>query len=253
MKADLSLPKYRKRIRVRTRSVPPAAPIRTPDSAFAAGSWTEIHRRDWLLWGVASAGVCHVASGVVLVLVQVVAIRDLGGATSVGLISAAEGAGGVLGAVIALRLRPRLLLFAGFAALGLLPLWVVSYVWPGMLTGILAGAFVGFAGLTFFSICWDTALQDAIPHHVLARVASWDILTSFVGMPVGNALAGPLSSTFGIDPILVGCAAVMLLAGCAPLAIRGTREVRPATAPIVEGSRPRAHATETGGVSDTNI
>ena len=135
MKADSSLPKYRKRIRVRTRSVPPAAPIRTPDSAFAAGSWTEIHRRDWLLWGVASAGVYHVAGGAVLVLVQVVAIRDLGGATSVGLISAAQGAGGVLGAIITLRLRPRRLPLAVFVAPGLMPLWAVSYLWPGMLAG----------------------------------------------------------------------------------------------------------------------
>jgi hypothetical protein len=49
-------------------------------------------------------------------------------------------------------------------------LWVLGYVWPGIPTGILAGAFVGFAGLTFFSICWDTALQDAVLHNVLARV-----------------------------------------------------------------------------------
>jgi MFS family permease len=215
--------------------------------------WIEIRGRDWLLSGVASAGVYHVANGVVLVLVQVVAIRELGGATSVGFISAAGGAGGVLGAVIALRLRPHRLLLAGFATLGLMPVWVISYVWPGMLTGVLVGAFVGFAGLTFFSICWDTALQDAIPHHVLARVSSWDILTSFVGMPVGNALAGPLSSTFGIGPVLVVCAAVMLLAGVAPLAIRSTREARSATAPAIEGSRPHTRAAEGRGVTDTNI
>jgi hypothetical protein len=37
-----------------------------------------------------------------------------------------------------------------------------------------------------------------------------------MGMPVGNSIAEPLSSTFGIDPILVACAGVLPLAGCAP-------------------------------------
>jgi len=168
---------------------------------------------------------------VILVLVQVLAIRELGGATSVGLISAAEGAGGVIGGIIALRLRPRRLLLAGFSALGLMPVWVLSYVWPGILSGALLGAFVGFAGLTFFSICWDTALQDAIPHHLLARVCSWDILTSFVGMPLGYAMAGPLSSVFGTAAVLIGCALVVLLAGLAPLAVRGARDLRRVGAP----------------------
>ena len=47
--------------------------------------WREIRRHDWLLSGVLAATVYHVANGVVLVLVQVVAIRDLGGASAAGL------------------------------------------------------------------------------------------------------------------------------------------------------------------------
>lgn len=104
-------------------------------------------------------------------------------------------------------------------------------MWPGVLSGVLLGAFVGFAGLTFFSICWDTALQDAIPHHLLARVSSWDILTSFVGMPLGYAMAGSLSSAFGTAAVLTGCAVVVLLAGLAPLAVRGTRDLGRVGAP----------------------
>jgi MFS family permease len=192
--------------------------------------WTEIRRHDWLFVGVVAAGCFHVANGVVLVLVQVAAVRDLGGATAVGFISAAQGAGGVVGGLVAMRLRPRRLLLAGFLALSLIPLWVASYAWPGVLTGVMAGAVVGFAGLTFFDVCWDTALQDHVPHHLLARVSSWDILTSFVGMPVGNALAGPLADQLGVKPVLVGCAVLLLVAGAAPLAWRSTRDLRTATA-----------------------
>ena len=86
--------------------------------------WTEIRHRDWLLSGVIAASVYHVANGVVLVLIQVVAIRELGGAGAVGQIAAAEGLGGVVGAAIALRYRPVRLLRAGWLTLLLMPLWV---------------------------------------------------------------------------------------------------------------------------------
>jgi MFS family permease len=192
--------------------------------------WAEIRRHTWLFVGVIAAGVYHVANGVILVLVQVVAVRDLGGATAVGFISAAEGIGGVVGGLVAIRFRPRRLLLAGFSALVLMPVWAAAYVWPGALTGVMAGAVVGFAGLTFFGVCWETALQEHVPHHLLARVSSWDILTSFVGMPLGNALAGPLADHIGLHPVLLGCAVVLLVAGAAPLAWRSTRRLRSAAA-----------------------
>jgi MFS family permease len=203
-------------------------------SELRAG-WAEIRRHDWLFGGVVAAGCYHVGSGVVFVLVQVVAVRDLGGATAIGFISAAEGVGGVIGGVIAMRFRPGRLLLAGFCALGLMPFWAATYVWPGVLSGVMAGAVLGFAGLTFFGVAWDTALQDHIPHHLLARVASWDILTSFVGMPVGNALAGPLADRFGTHVVLLGAAGVLLVAGLAPVALRDTRNLRAAA---TEGAQP---------------
>ncbi|AGZ44723.1 MFS transporter [Actinoplanes friuliensis] len=193
--------------------------------------WREIRARDWLLTGVLAAAVYHVANGVVLVLVQVVAIEQLGGARSAGFIAAAEGLGGVVGATIAMRWRPVRLLRAGGFTLLLMPFWALAYVWPGLLTAVLAGAVLGYAGLTFFSVAWDTALQDHIPHGVLARVSSWDLLTSFLAMPIGNALAGPLSEAFGINRVLVVCAVVLFGAGLAPLFLRSTRTLTRRTSP----------------------
>lgn len=190
--------------------------------------WAEIRRHDWLLSGVLAATVYHVANGVVLVLAQVVAVQQLGGAKSVGVIAAAEGLGGFLGAALALRLRPRRMLLVGWAVLPLMTLWVLAYVVPGTLSAVLVGAVVGYAGLIFFDVCWETAIQDHVPHHLLARVASWDTLTSFLGMPLGNALAGPLSHWFGMDRVMAGCAGVLLLASVSPLMVTGTRRlVRP--------------------------
>jgi len=107
-----------------------------------------------------------------------------------------------------------------------MPVWVLAYVWPGTLTGVLLGAVIGYSGLMFFGVCWETAIQNHVPHDLLARVSSWDILTSFVGMPLGQAMAGILTDRFGTHQVLTACAAVILVAGVGPLAVRGTRRLR---------------------------
>lgn len=187
--------------------------------------WSAVRGRSWLLWGIIAAGVYHVANGVILITVNVIALRELGGPRALGFVSAAAGLGGVIGSAIALRARPRRPLVAGFLALGLMPVWVVSYVWPGILSGVLLGALIGYSGLMFFAVSWETALQDNVPHHLLARVSSWDIVTSFIGLPIGQALAGPLGDRFGSHPVLLVCAVVILGAGVAPLLARGTRQL----------------------------
>lgn len=194
--------------------------------------WREISKRDWLLGGLFAATTYHIANGVILVLVQVVAIERLGGASAAGFIASAEGLGGFLGAGLALRLRPRHPLRAGWLTLMLMPLWALAYVWPAVLVAVLAGAVIGYAGLFFFDVAWQTAIQDHVPHRALGRVASWDYLTSFLAMPIGNALAGPLSRAYGINRVLTASAAILFLSALSQLAIPGVRKMtRTQTAP----------------------
>ena len=207
-------------IRVRAERGP-----REPMLSELQAGWREIRSRDWLIGGLFGATVYHIANGMILVLVQVVAMQRLGGAHAIGLIAAAEGLGGFLGAALGMRFRPRRLLRAGWLALLLMPIWAIAYVWPGVLTAVLAGAVIGYAGLLFFDVAWETALQDNVPQGMLGRVSSWDYVTSFLAMPVGNALAGPLSDRFGIDRVLIGCAAVLFLSGASQLLIPGSRNL----------------------------
>ncbi|WP_229073807.1 MFS transporter [Actinoplanes sp. DH11] len=207
-------------IRVRAERGPHEPMLRE----LAAG-WREIRSRDWLLGGLLGATVYHIANGMILVLVQVIAVERLGGAHAIGLISAAEGLGGFLGAALAMRYRPRRLLRAGWLALLLMPVWAFAYVWPGALTAVLAGAVIGYAGLIFFDVAWETAIQDNVPQRMLGRVASWDYVTSFLAMPVGNALAGPMADRFGTDRVLTCCAVVLFLAAASQMLIRGSRNL----------------------------
>ena len=210
---------------------------RADRSAERAPMWSEvrdgfgeIRSRDWLWTGLTSAGMFHVASGLLIVLVEVIAVRDLGGARTLGLIIGAQGVGGVLGGLVALRFQPTRILLAGFLALATMALLPLGFAWPGTLPGILVMALVAQAGLMFFDVGWETALQEGIPHDRLARVASWDILISFIAMPIGSALAGPVSEAFDTHTIMFAIAAWMLAAGCWPALVRGTRSFTRASA-----------------------
>ncbi len=196
--------------------------------------WSEVRGRTWLFSNLIGAGTYHVANGVILVLVPIIAMERLGGPHAIGWIAAAEGLGGVIGSAIGMRFRPRRLLFAGLLALPLMSVWVFAYVWPGTLAAIMIGAVIGYAGLLFYDVAWDTSLQENVPHRVLGRVSSWDYMTSFVAMPIGNALAGPLSDHFGIDRVLTVCGCVLLAAGVGMLLVPANRRLirtgRPAPA-----------------------
>jgi MFS family permease len=114
-----------------------------------------------------------------------------------------------------------------------------------VLAAVLAGAVLGYAGLFYFDVAWETAIQDHVPHRVLARVASWDIVTSFAAMPIGSALAGPLASAFGIRTVLAGCAVILLAAAIVPLLVKGSRTIvrRTEDAQVADVAPPEAALT----------
>ena len=66
-------------------------------------------------------------------------------------------------------------------------------------------------------------MQEHIPADKLARVYSYDMLGSFVAIPIGQVAAGPLAERVGAQWALVGAAGVIALAAVGMLA---SREVR---------------------------
>jgi len=187
--------------------------------------WSEVRSRGWYWRNLIGHGMWNTASGVLAVLAPVVAIHRLGGAAAVGIIGSAIGVGGVIGGFAAMAVRPQRPLLAANSGLALTGLLAASYVWPAHLWVVVVCAVLSMLGLAFLNACWETILQGQFPHGVLARVSSWDGLTSFVGMPVGNALAGPLAAVFGIEHALAGTAAVFVVASFAPLLARSVREL----------------------------
>jgi hypothetical protein len=63
-------------------------------------------------------------------------------------------------------------------------------------------------GLAIHLALWFTVFQRHVPEESRSRVSSYDALGSFVLMPLGSAVAGPVSSLIGIAPTLYATAAI---------------------------------------------
>jgi MFS family permease len=192
-----------------------------------AEGWTEFVSRRWLWTIVAAAGIGNIAwTGASSVYGPLVAKESLGGAAAWGAIVAAEGAGLLIGGVVLLRWRPQRLLFLGTAALsmGAIPLLCLASLRS---TAVIAAAFLlAGIGVELFSVAWSTALQEHVPLEKLSRVSSYDALGSFVFIPLGLAIAGPIAGAIGLTQALWLAAAVDAGSMLSVLAVREVRELR---------------------------
>ena len=186
--------------------------------------WTEFRSREWLWVIVAAAmgGNMAIQAGYV-VLGPLVADRELGGPAAWGAIVAGTGAGLILGGVASLRIRPRRpLLVAQLAVLLAFPLLLaLAFALPVPL--IVAAAVLQGIGFELFGVLWDTALQQHVSHERLSRVSAWDQLGSFVVIPIGLTIAGPLADRVGTEEAILLCALVYLLAQSLALLSRDVR------------------------------
>jgi MFS family permease len=78
---------------------------------------------------------------------------------------------------------------------------------------------------------WETTLQRLIPESVYARVRSFDVLVSFVFMPVGMVTFGPIADAVGYEWTLLAAAAIVAVTNLALAFAPGVRAVT-ADAPV---------------------
>jgi hypothetical protein len=194
------------------------ARIRVPRRAGAGAGflrelregWGEFTARSWLWSSVLLFGLGNLAFTVWPVLGPLVANAELGGAGAWGTILALGGIGSLLGGVLAMRVRPRRPLVASVVVTFGIPLQCVALAVSTSVWVIAATSFVAAVGLALHLALWFTVFQQQVPERAQSRVSSYDALGSFVFMPLGYAVAGPLADAVGIDATLWAAAAVNL-------------------------------------------
>ncbi|WP_433792927.1 MFS transporter [Actinoplanes sp. CA-252034] len=188
--------------------------------------WSEFRSRTWLWVVVAGFSLLNAAwSGGMFVLGPAVADETVG-RSAWGLVLAGETAGLIVGGLLAMRLRlHRLLLVGALGCFGMaVPLFVLG-LYP-RLWALLLATFVAGLMLEQFGVAWETSMQEHVPPDRLARVYSYDMVGSFVAMPLGEVAVGPVAHEVGLSVTLIGAGTVATLAVVGMLSSRAVRTLR---------------------------
>ena len=180
--------------------------------------WTEFASRSWVWSIVVQFTIVNAAfSGVGMVLGPAIADASFGRARW-GMIVAAQSIGLIAGTFLALRWRPRRDLFIGvmLVVLCAVPIFMLSQAVSA--SWLIVAFFVTGVAFGLFGVSWAHSLQTHIPPEKLARVYAYDAVGSFVAIPFGELVAGPLAMRFGSSHVLmVSAVAVVVATVCASL------------------------------------
>ncbi len=174
-----------------------------------------------LVFGVLNA--IHI--GALFTLGPVVA-KDTIGEQGWGLMLSAESVGLLAMTVVLLRFRLERPLLLGMLGCSLLSVPIVMLGADPRLVALVLAAFVGGAGLEVFSLGWSLAMQENVEERMLSRAYSYDMLGSFVAIPIGQLAFGPLGEAFGYSDVLVISGVVYAVVALSALLSPSVRNLR---------------------------
>ena len=151
------------------------------------------------------------------VLGPLIALEHFNGAKSWSIVITAESAGLVVGALLAIKIKPkypiRFLQISSFT----LCFYMFALAKPQSLLVISICAFFFGITLDLWGTLWYTALHRKVPRDALSRVSSFDALGALIFKPIGLAIAAPISLLIGIDNLIYILIAISVLAISLPL------------------------------------
>jgi MFS family permease len=220
---------------------PPAREDRPGVLADLREGWTYLTSTTWLWVVVASFALLNaISSGAFRTLGPVLAKQTEIGEGGWGLILSAQAVGFLVCslALIRFNLRRPLLWGMVFVALEGAPMIVLGLE-PVLVAGMVA-AFAAGIGIQVFGLGWDLAMQEHVPDEMLSRAYSYDMLGSFVAIPIGQLAIGPVAAVFGVQKaMLVGGVAYVVLA-LVTLVSKSVRDLPRATE-VVSTTSPPGH------------
>jgi MFS family permease len=194
-----------------------------------------VKKLPWVAWIIAIASVqLMVVIGVEIVLLPVITRRQFHTNSVFAASAAAASIGGVITAVYFARKkvkRPGFISIISWMFFAAAPLALAFPISPWFVIGCYF-----FAGLANepFGVYWATALQREIPQEMQGRVFSVDYMGTLALLPIGMAMAGPITHLIGEREYLVGAAIFHIILCFLMLAIPGAIYFRSPNSPISE-------------------
>lgn len=195
--------------------------------------WGEFRRQTWIWTTIVFFGIGNCASTSLFVLGPLVAKQHYSGASTWAWLVGSFGAGTIIGGVVALRFHPERPLLASCVAAVPIAFQPFAIALKPPVPVLVAVAVLAGAGLAIHLALWFTTFQRNVPAAALSRVSSYDALGSFVLMPLGSILAGPIASVIGITQTLIGTTAIELACFAVIIAQPSVWAIRAEPAPLL--------------------
>lgn len=196
--------------------------------------WSFFRRTTWLwvvVLGFGFLNMIHI--GALMTLGPVVA-EDTIGRQGWGFVLSAEALGLLAMTVVLMRVRLERPLMWGMVAIMAAALPITMLGLEPRLVLLVAAAFAAGAGIEVFSMGWNLAMQENIDDSMLSRAYSYDMLGSFIAMPIGQLSFGPLAEAFGYERVLVVSGVAYVVVCALVLCSRSVRDLPRRTADEAE-------------------
>jgi MFS family permease len=194
--------------------------------------WTFVVRHPVMLPCMMWATAANFFTAALVALTPLYLVRETGvSSTVVGIVFAADGAGTLLGSIVASRLAARLgtarAVLAATLAGGLLALAIPLTTGVGNVYFFVVGNAGLGAGIVIGSILTRTHRQTDSPPELLSRVMATVRFVSWGALPLGAALSGVLATAVGLRPALWAVCAGALIGPLILLSspLRGRRDL----------------------------
>lgn len=173
--------------------------------------WRFARKLGWVIPASSCALIYNaLTSGCIYVLGPVIA-KDTIGSQGWGIAQSGQAIGLFVTGFVLVRFtirRPMHAIMLGFCA-SAVPMVVLG---TSVHTLTLAGAFVlAGIGSAVLNLAWSLTVQEKVPEEMLSRIMAIDGFFSFVAMPVGQLLVGPLVLLFSLRAVELGSATLMVM------------------------------------------
>jgi MFS family permease len=199
--------------------------------------WTYVRSTTWLWVVVLAFMVINTMwSGGMQVLGPAYAKSSSLGIQGWGLGSSAQAIGILIMTFVLMRLTLRYPLRAGMLGVTLMGLpFIALGLWPETVPFIIVMAVAG-AGIEIFGLGWNLAMMENVPEEMQSRAWSYDMLGSYIAMPIGQLMYGPLGALFGAQPVFLVSGVLCILICLATVAVPSVARLQRVEQPATEGT-----------------
>ncbi|MFL5953931.1 MAG: MFS transporter [Gaiellaceae bacterium] len=185
----------------------------------------EVSSRAWVRAPIVGFALSNFCLAAMIVLGPPIFRDHFHGARDWGIVSAAGAVGAILGSLASVRLRPRRPISACFAAFMLIALPLAALAGPLPAAAIALAWAIGTGSVALGNTWWETTLQRDIPPAVYARVRSYDLLVSFIFMPLGMVVFPLIARSLGYGWTLLGAAVACAVTNLVVALVPGVQQV----------------------------